>query len=106
MFFALSLLVTRRALVRRKLASDPAFYSNMPAHQAEQAKKVNGTFEAIEALNLATINVLSLSMMAAGGTLWYFNINSKDELRRRLRTAMGVLETDRSEKEAEDDFEE
>ncbi|KAH0844145.1 hypothetical protein AYO21_02100 [Fonsecaea monophora] len=105
-FFAFSLLVTRRSLARKRLASNPAFYANAPAHQAEQAKKVNGAMEAVEALNIATINVLSLSMMVTGGAMWYFDINSLAEARRKIRGGLGVDGTGKSEKEAEEEFEE
>ncbi|OAP59196.1 hypothetical protein AYL99_06494 [Fonsecaea erecta] len=105
-FFAFSLLVTRRSLARKRLAANPAFYANAPGHQAEQAKKVNGAMEAVEALNIATINVLSLSMMVTGGALWYLDINSLAEARRKLRGGLGVDGTGKSEKEAEEEFEE
>jgi hypothetical protein len=105
-FFVFSLLITRRAFARKRFASSPAFYANAPGHQAEQAKNVNGAMEALEALNLATINVLSLSMMATGGTLWYLNINSVADAKRMIRGGLGVDGTGRSEKEAEEDFEE
>ncbi|EXJ64354.1 hypothetical protein A1O7_00690 [Cladophialophora yegresii CBS 114405] len=105
-FFVFSLLITRRAFARKRLASSPAFYANAPGHQAEQAKNVNGAMEALEALNLATVNVLSLSMMATGGTLWYLNINSVADARRMIRGGLGVDGTGRSEKDAEEDFEE
>ncbi|ETI28287.1 hypothetical protein G647_00736 [Cladophialophora carrionii CBS 160.54] len=105
-FFVFSLLITRRAFARKRLASSPAFYANAPGHQAEQAKNVNGAMEALEALNLATVNVLSMSMMATGGTLWYLNINSVADARRMIRGGLGVDGTGRSEKDAEEDFEE
>ena len=78
----------------------------MPAHQAEQAKSVNGTVEAVEALSLATLNVFSLAMMSTGGVLWYLNINSGADMRRMFRGGLGVDGTGRSEKEVEEDFEE
>ncbi|KAL2395952.1 hypothetical protein ABEF95_007872 [Exophiala dermatitidis] len=104
-FFAFSVLVTRRAFARKRL-SNPAFYANAPGHQAEQAKKVSGAMEALEALNLATINVLSLSMMATGGTMWYLNINSIEDARSLLRGGLGVDGTGKTEKDAEEEFEE
>lgn len=106
MFFAFSLLITRRAFARKRFASNPAFYANAPAHQAEQAQKVSGPMEAMEALNLATINVLSLTMMATGGALWFLDINSVADARRLIRGGPGVDGTGRSEKDAEEDFEE
>ncbi|EXJ85578.1 hypothetical protein A1O1_05943 [Capronia coronata CBS 617.96] len=105
-FFAFSLLITRRSFARKRLASNPAFYANAPAHQAEQSTKVSGAMEAMEALNLATINVLSLAMMATGGTMWYLNINSMQDARRVLRGGLGVDGTGKTEKDAEEEFEE
>jgi hypothetical protein len=105
-FFAFSLLITRRAFARKRLASNPAFYTNAPGHHAELSKKANPAMEAFEALNIATVNVLSLTMMATGGTLWYLNINNMDEARRFIRGGIGVDGTGRSEKDAEEDFEE
>ena len=106
LFFAFSLVITRRAFARKRFASNPAFYANTPTHQAEQATKVNGAVEAMEALSLATINVLSLSTMATGGAMWYMNINSIADARRTIRGGLGVDGTGRSEKDAEEDFEE
>jgi hypothetical protein len=62
--------------------------------------------EAVEALNIATVNVLSLAMMSAGGMMWYFDINSMDDARRKLRGGLGVDGTGRDEKQAEEEFEE
>lgn len=60
----------------------------------------------MEALNIATINVLSLAMMSTGGLLWYFDINSMDDARRKLRGGLGVDGSGRDEKQAEEEFEE
>ena len=105
-FFAFSLLITRRAFVRRRLAANPAFYTNAPHHHAQQSAKVNGPLEAVEALSIATVNVLSLGMMATGGTLWYLGINSMADARKTLRGGLGVDGTGRSEQQAEEEFEE
>jgi len=105
-FFAFSLLITRRAFARRRLAANPAFYTNAPAHHAQQATKVSGAIEAFEALNIATVNVLSLSMMATGGAMWYLDINSMADARRMLRGGLGVDGSGRDEKQAEEEFEE
>ncbi|KIV89361.1 hypothetical protein PV10_08937 [Exophiala mesophila] len=104
-FFGFSLLITKRAFARKRLAN-PAFYANGPEVQAEQAKKVSGPMEALEALNIATINVLSVAMMATGGMMWAFDINSMSDARRVLRGGLGVDGTGKSEKDAEEDFEE
>lgn len=44
--------------------------------------------EAFEALNIATINVLSVSMMAAGGIMCAFDINTVEDLRKRMRAGL------------------
>src|SRR4051794_14581583 len=64
-FFAISSLITRRSLVRRYKATVPKFYQPNNRPNLE----INGAMEAFEALNLATINVLSVSMMVSGGLL-------------------------------------
>jgi hypothetical protein len=46
--------------------------------------------EAFEALNIATINVVSLGIMATGGLLWAFDISSLDDMRRKVRTNWGA----------------
>ena len=62
--------------------------------------------EALEALNIATVNVLSLAMMSTGGALWYLDINSMADARRLLRGGLGVDGTGRDEQGAEEEFEE
>ncbi|PIG87616.1 hypothetical protein AARAC_007219 [Aspergillus arachidicola] len=62
-FFAFSLWSTRRALNRRYLASVPPFYTSSLYHKPD----VSGGAEAFEALNLATLNVLSLGMAGDWG---------------------------------------
>lgn len=60
---------------------------------------------ALEALNLATINVISFGIMATGGLAWAFDISSVDELKERARASIrgqaGALDAD-----AEREFEE
>lgn len=59
---------------------------------------------ALEALSLATLNVLSWTMMVAGGALWAFDISSMDDLRRKVRKGMGI--EGRTEQDAEEEIEE
>lgn len=105
-FFAFSLLITRRSFARKRLQAHPAFYTDAPANVARQAAKTSGAMEALEALNIATINVLSVTMMATGGALWYMDINSMADARRMLRGGLGVDGTGRDETQAEEEFEE
>lgn len=44
--------------------------------------------EALEALNLATINVLSFGMMASGAVAYAFNINGLEDMRRVVRSGL------------------
>jgi len=104
-FFGLSVLITRRAFARKKFRN-PGFYASSPEAQAEQAKKINGTLEALEALNIATINVASLAMIATGGTMWYMDINNMDDVRRMVKAGSVVDETGQTVKGGKDEVEE
>jgi hypothetical protein len=102
-FLAISTAITRRSLVRKYKASIPRFYqpSNRPNIE------VNGALEAFEALNIATIHVLSGAMMVSGGLLWAFDIASLDDMRARVRKAMdvdGSVEDKAAEEELEEWF--
>ncbi|KAJ9660161.1 hypothetical protein H2198_002667 [Neophaeococcomyces mojaviensis] len=105
-FFGLSIITTRRSLIRRRLASKVAYYKDAPTHHQEQSKQVSGALEAVEALNIATINVLSVAMMATGGALWYMDVNSLADARRMIRGGLGVDGKGKTEQEAEEEIEE
>lgn len=100
-FFAITSLITRRSLVRKYKATFPKFYqpSNRPAGE------VNGAMEALEALNIATINVFSVSMMVTGGLLYAFDISSLDDMKRNVRRKIGV-DVDRTDQDVEEEIEE
>ena len=102
-FLAVSSIITRRALVRRYKATVPRFYipSNRPLPNT-----VNGHFEALEALSIATINVASFMMMMTGGALWAFDISSMDDMRRRIRRGLEVDGTERPKQQADEELEE
>ena len=91
-FFALSSVITRRSLIRRRKAGIPAFYHPNPNTylQLRSHNEVNGAVEAFEALNIASVNVVSLSFMLTGGLLWAMDISSLEDLRRRVR-GLGLL---------------
>ena len=101
-FFFLSSLITRRSLVRRYKATVPKFYqpSNRPAAD------VNGAMEAFDALTVATANVLSVSMMVAGGALWAFDISSLEDMRGKIRGGLGIDGSEGRESRAEQEMEE
>ena len=85
-FLALSTAITRRSLARRYKFVMPAFYH--PNNRS--LAPISGVNEALEALNIATINILSLSLMTTGGMLWAFDISSLEEFRTKVRGGMGV----------------
>ena len=100
-FFAVASLITRRSLVRRYQATVPKFYQ--PSNRPNTG--VNGAVEAFEALNIATINVFSVGMMTLGGLLYAFDISSLEDMRRNVRTRLGV-DPARGDQEAEEEIEE
>jgi hypothetical protein len=100
-FFALSTVITRRSIARRYKASIPKFYH--PSNHANS--EINGALEAFEALNIATVNVLSVGMMLSGGLLWAFDISSLEDIRKKVRTNIGV-NTTRTDQDAEEEIEE
>jgi len=61
--------------------------------------------EAFEALNIATINVASVGIMATGGLLWAFDISSLDDMRRKVRSNWGAAGS-RDDSEVEEELEE
>jgi hypothetical protein len=100
-FFGLSMAITRRSITRRYKAQIPRFY-----HQSNRAgPEVHGPLEAVEALSLATVNVLSVGMMLSGGILWAFDIGSIEDMRGKVRTNMGV-DGVRKDQDAEEEIEE
>jgi len=99
-FFAVSSIITRRSLLRRYKATVPKFYQ-----PSNRANEVNGAIEAFEALNIATINVLSVGMMLGGGLLYAFDISSLDDMRKHVRASIGV-DGPRTDEDAEKEIEE
>lgn len=85
-FFAVASVITRRSLVRRYKATVPKFYQ--PSNVARS--DVNGAMEAFEALNIATINVVSVGLMLGGGVLYAFDISTLEDMRRKVRASIGV----------------
>ncbi|KAL8973093.1 MAG: hypothetical protein Q9183_000162 [Haloplaca sp. 2 TL-2023] len=78
---SLSVFSTRRALLRRHHATVPLFYqqSNAPPRQPFSLQK-----EAVEALRIATVNVLSITFMLGAGGLWASDTWGKQELKEKL----------------------
>lgn len=98
-FFSLSVWVTRRASIKKRLDCIPPFYSSSLYFQP----KVNGAGEAFEALSLASLNVLSFGMMTTGAAMYALDINGLDDARRFMRVAMqgDIDETGKSDEQLE-----
>ncbi|KAJ5652323.1 hypothetical protein N7507_009749 [Penicillium longicatenatum] len=98
-FFSLSVWVTRRASIKKRLDCIPPFYSSSLYFQP----KVNGAGEAFEALSLASLNVFSFGMMTTGAAMYALDINGLDDARRFMRVAMqgGIDETGKSDEQLE-----
>ncbi|RKF71784.1 hypothetical protein GcM1_250200 [Golovinomyces cichoracearum] len=78
--FAASMLITKRSIMRRYSREIPKFFQ--PSFST--INKVNGAMDALEALNLATVNVVSLALMTAGGMSWALDISSTDDMKRKF----------------------
>ncbi|KAI5867429.1 hypothetical protein GGS23DRAFT_548385 [Durotheca rogersii] len=86
-FLALSTLITRRAVARKRKITTPPFYqqSNRPVSTMAS----DGSVIAIEAMSLATLNVMSFAIMLTGGFSWAFDVSNLDDLRRLARRHVG-----------------
>ncbi|KAI1655874.1 hypothetical protein F4813DRAFT_147499 [Daldinia decipiens] len=102
-FLSLSTLITRRAVVRKQLATIPKFYHQ--SHQQVNKVQSDGSLIALEALNLATLNVIGFGIMMTGGLSWAFDISSVDDLRSMTRGHVGPS-GGRTDEEAEREIEE
>ncbi|RKF61143.1 hypothetical protein OnM2_044003 [Erysiphe neolycopersici] len=101
--FVASMAITRRSIMRKYHRDIPKFFaSSYPANI-----EVNGAMDALEALNLATINICSVALMTTGGMLWAFDISSLDDVKKRrqmnaIRQADPARSDELSEKVIED----
>ncbi|ROT34700.1 hypothetical protein SODALDRAFT_329562 [Sodiomyces alkalinus F11] len=86
-FTLVSALITRRAVVRKKISALPKFYHTSHAPAGLQGN-AEGSLIAIEALGLATLNVVSVGIMATGGLAWAFDLSSLEDLRERSRQSL------------------
>ncbi len=95
-FFTLSTLITRRAIHRKHIWPKPHFYdfSNAPP-----SIPIVGSVEALEALQIATLNVFSFAMMVAGGLGWGFNVSGVQEWRAKLARKRPTIDVDRDPEE-------
>ncbi|KAI1460079.1 hypothetical protein F4805DRAFT_14729 [Annulohypoxylon moriforme] len=99
----LSTLITRRSVARKYMATVPKFYnqSNRPVNKVQ----ADSSLIALEALNLATLNVMGFGIMATGGLAWAFDVSSVDDLRAMSRRGYGN-QGGQTDEEAEREIEE
>ncbi|RSL53767.1 hypothetical protein CEP53_007641 [Fusarium sp. AF-6] len=85
-FMAASVAISRRSVLRRQLDSMPKFYSSN--RQPVKFDSADRSLLAVQALGLATLNVMSFAVMLVGGISWGFNLSSVQELRERSQAAI------------------
>ncbi|KAF5685837.1 hypothetical protein FDENT_6049 [Fusarium denticulatum] len=82
-FLAASVAVSRRSVLRMRHDLFPKFYTS----NRYQVKFDSGdrSLLAVQALGLATLNVMSFGVMLVGGISWAFDLSSIEELRQRTQ---------------------
>ncbi|EGS22820.1 uncharacterized protein CTHT_0012960 [Thermochaetoides thermophila DSM 1495] len=90
-FLYCSVFLTRRAIMRHRIASQLKFFQPnwTRGHTSANPPKRGDPLVAVEALNLATLNTVSFAIMMAGGISWAFNISSLEDLREITRRSLG-----------------
>ncbi|KAI0389420.1 hypothetical protein F5Y17DRAFT_124055 [Xylariaceae sp. FL0594] len=104
-FLSLATLVTRRSVARKTLATIPRFF--VPSNRAPPALSGDSSAIALEALSLATLNVMGFGIMMTGGLAWAFDVSSFEDIRRRTRghlaaSADGATRDEEAERELEE----
>ncbi|KZM19688.1 uncharacterized protein EKO05_0004100 [Ascochyta rabiei] len=85
--------ITRKAVWRRQLRTKPPFYApNTNPHEFFSPMS-----DALQALNMATMNCFSVGLMALGGTMWTLDIANLKEARSILRQRLNYDSIYRSE---------
>ncbi|RPA78903.1 hypothetical protein BJ508DRAFT_150727 [Ascobolus immersus RN42] len=100
-FLALSIRTTRRVSYRKQKAMYPTFYR--PNNQPPPGPPGNAALEAVEALNLASLNVVSFAMMLVGGGMVAMDVTNMEELRERVRGWAGETEQSGEERRREEE---
>lgn len=94
-FTLLSLTLTRRTIRRKRIVAYPSLFTPSHMHIApppgpqREMSKVEGSLMAIEALGLATLNVVSIFMAGIGGAMMWFDVAEMEDLRMRVATEDG-----------------
>lgn len=108
-FLTASALISRRAVNRKMVASYPKLFQ--PSHHGPRPpprgpkEKGDDQLVAVEALGLATLNVMSFGVMLTGGLMFAFDISNVEELRMKARRSLygpnGVVD-EAAEQQVED----
>jgi hypothetical protein len=102
-FLLLSMRLTRRSTIRRRLATVPSFYH---PNMQPPANPPNGALDALEALQLATLNVFSVAMLLVGGGAFALDVGNVEDLRARFKASDAGEEWEGQKKASEEEFEE
>jgi len=109
-FLALSILISKRASVRHQLRARLRYFTPSTHHLLKKGEVPPGDagkepMMALEALNLATLNVVSFAVMLTGGVSWALDLSCVDDMRRLARRSMngvhGRLDPDMEKELAE-----
>lgn len=102
-FLSLATLITRRSVARKTLSTIPKFYT--PSNRPVTTIGSDSSLIALEALNLATLNVVGFAVMMTGGFSWALDVSNIDDLRQMARKHIGPA-GGRTDEEAEREVEE
>ena len=102
-FVLLSIRLTRRAVARQRAAIRPPFYhpNTQPPAQAP-----SGARDAMEALQLASLNVFSVAVFLVGGGAFALDVSTIDELRAKFQANQMGHEWEEKNRAAEEEWEE
>lgn len=104
-FVMFSVLLTKRAVARHQIKAQLRFFQ--PTHRTigsgpKEKLPDKDPLVAVEALNLATLNVISFGIAMVGGAAWALDVSSLDDLRRLAKRSMhGAGTGARTDEEAE-----
>ncbi|KAK6353306.1 hypothetical protein TWF696_005278 [Orbilia brochopaga] len=101
-FLLLSIATARRSTRRRALATIPKYYT--PNTRSSELT-FNGGADAFEALNIASLGVMSVGMITVGAAMYMFDVVNVEETRRLVRSRYG-WEGRKTESEVEEELEE
>lgn len=87
-FMAASVLVTRRAVIRRQRESIPRFFHASNDSAAAALDSGDKSMLAVQAFGLATLNVTAFGVLMTGGMAWACDLCSIGELRERTQAAL------------------